>query len=252
MEFRGPSATAGYFRNETKTRELFHGSWLDSGDRGYMAGGEVYITGRIKDIIIRAGRHIYPQEIEEAIAELPGIRKGCVAVFGVADRTSGTERVVILARDTRERSCGPRSAAGARSTDSYGHRRYAARRSHPRAAADRAEDIERQDTPERGQRRFMKQGGLGRGSECHGFSCCACRLPRPPAICAAGWRLPRDPLRNLVVDRHAVEFGGRMARRDGAAPGRLAMARGAKYCPRCARGDRDAGRRQGPRPAAVD
>ena len=101
LEFRGPSATSGYFRNETKTRQLFHGGWLDSGDRAYMAGGEVYITGRFKDIIIRAGRHIYPQEIEEAIAEIPGIRKGCVAVFGVADRASGTERVVILA-ETRE------------------------------------------------------------------------------------------------------------------------------------------------------
>ena len=113
LEFRGPSATAGYFHNETKTRELFHGSWLDSGDRGYMAGGEVYITGRIKDIIIRAGRHIYPQEIEEAIAEVPGIRKGCVAVFGVADRTSGTERVVILA-ETRESDPAARAALQAR------------------------------------------------------------------------------------------------------------------------------------------
>jgi 1-acyl-sn-glycerol-3-phosphate acyltransferase len=109
LEFRGPSATSGYFRNEAKTRELFHGGWLDSGDRAYMAGGEVYITGRIKDIIIRAGRHIYPQEIEEAIAEIPGIRKGCVAVFGTADRASGTERVVILA-ETRESDPAARAA----------------------------------------------------------------------------------------------------------------------------------------------
>ena len=113
LEFRGPSATSGYFRNEKKTRELFHGGWLDSGDRAYMAGGEVYITGRIKDIIIRAGRHIYPQEIEEAIAEVPGIRKGCVAVFGVADRTSGTERGVILA-ETRESDAAARAALHAR------------------------------------------------------------------------------------------------------------------------------------------
>lgn len=97
LEFRGPSATAGYFRNETKTRALFHGGWLDSGDRAYMAEGEVYLTGRIKDVIIRAGRHIYPQEIEEAVAAIPGIRKGCAAVFGVTDRASGTERIVILA-----------------------------------------------------------------------------------------------------------------------------------------------------------
>jgi 1-acyl-sn-glycerol-3-phosphate acyltransferase len=100
LEFRGPSATSGYFRNDTKTRELLHGDWLDSGDRAYMANGEVYLTGRIKDIIIRAGRHIYPQEIEEAVAEIPGIRKRGVAVFGATDRASGTERVVVLAETT--------------------------------------------------------------------------------------------------------------------------------------------------------
>jgi 1-acyl-sn-glycerol-3-phosphate acyltransferase len=101
LEFRGPSATRGYFRNEAKTRELVHDGWLDSADRAYMAGGDVYITGRIKDIIIRAGRHLYPQEIEEAVADTPGIRKGGVAVFGVTDKASGTERVVVLA-ETRE------------------------------------------------------------------------------------------------------------------------------------------------------
>ena len=74
LEFRGPSATRGYFSNQIKTRELFHDGWLDTGDRAYVAGGDVYITGRIKDIIIRAGRHLYPQEIEEAVADIPGIR----------------------------------------------------------------------------------------------------------------------------------------------------------------------------------
>jgi 1-acyl-sn-glycerol-3-phosphate acyltransferase len=97
LEFRGPSATSGYFRNEAKTRELFRDGWLDSGDQAYMAGGEVFVTGRIKDIIIRAGRHIYPQEIEEAVGEIPGLVKNGVAVFGIPDRASGTERVVVLA-----------------------------------------------------------------------------------------------------------------------------------------------------------
>jgi len=109
LEFRGPSATSGYFRNEARTRALFHGTWLDSGDRAYIAGGEVYITGRVKDIIIRAGRHLYPQEIEEAIGAIPGVRKGCVAVFGIADPASGTERVVILA-ETRETDPSARAA----------------------------------------------------------------------------------------------------------------------------------------------
>src|SRR5215831_8460873 len=76
LEFRGPSQTSGYFRNEAKTRELFHDGWVRTGDRAYLAGGDIFITGRIKDIIIRAGRNIYPHEVETAIGELPGMRDG--------------------------------------------------------------------------------------------------------------------------------------------------------------------------------
>jgi 1-acyl-sn-glycerol-3-phosphate acyltransferase len=97
LEFRGPSATSGYFRNDIKTRELFHDGWLDSGDQAYVANGNVFVTGRIKDIIIRAGRHIYPQEIEEAVGAIAGIIRNGVAVFGMSDPSSGTERTVILA-----------------------------------------------------------------------------------------------------------------------------------------------------------
>jgi 1-acyl-sn-glycerol-3-phosphate acyltransferase len=116
LEFRGPSATAGYFNNEVKTRELFRDGWLDSGDRAYMAGGDVFITGRIKDIIIRAGRHLYPQEIEEAIGYIPGMRKGCVAVFGVADPRSGTESVVIVA-ETSETDASVRASLEAQAQE---------------------------------------------------------------------------------------------------------------------------------------
>ncbi|WP_024878171.1 AMP-binding protein [Methylosinus sp. LW3] len=97
LEFRGPSATTGYFHNEEKTKSLIRGGWLDSGDRAYMAGGEIFVTGRVKDIVIRAGRHLYPQEIEEAVAALPGIRKGCVAAFGAPDVETGTERLIVVA-----------------------------------------------------------------------------------------------------------------------------------------------------------
>ena len=81
IEFRGPSATQGYFCNEEKNRTLFDGDWLDTGDLGYIAGGSLFITGRVKDIIIKAGRNIYPEEIEEIVGDIDGVRKGCVAVF---------------------------------------------------------------------------------------------------------------------------------------------------------------------------
>jgi 1-acyl-sn-glycerol-3-phosphate acyltransferase len=114
--FRGPSATSGYFQNETKTRELFRNGWLDSGDQGYMADGELFVTGRIKDMIIRAGRHIYPQEIEEAVGDIPGIIKHGVAVFGSSDPSSGTERTVVMA-ETSEDNPARRTALEARARE---------------------------------------------------------------------------------------------------------------------------------------
>ena len=101
LQFRGPSATSGYFRNEEKTSELKDGDWLESGDRAYLAHGEVFVTGRSKDLIIRAGRNIHPHELELAVGDIAGIRKGCVAAFGVTDTALGTEKIVIVA-ETRE------------------------------------------------------------------------------------------------------------------------------------------------------
>jgi acyl carrier protein len=97
VEFRGPSTTAGYHRNRAATRRLFDGDWLDSGDLGYLADGELYLTGRVKDVIIRAGRNLHPAELEEAVGAVPGVRRGCVAVFPTTDPTVGTERLVVLA-----------------------------------------------------------------------------------------------------------------------------------------------------------
>ena len=101
LQFRGPSTTSGYYRNPDDTRKLFSNGWVNTGDLAYMAGGDIFLTSRAKDIIIRGGRNIYPHEVEEVIGDMPGIRKGCVAVFGSTDTESGTERIVILA-ETRE------------------------------------------------------------------------------------------------------------------------------------------------------
>ncbi|MBY0320842.1 MAG: AMP-binding protein [Reyranella sp.] len=97
LQFYGPSASSGYLDNPVKTAELFDGPWLNSGDLAYVAGGDVFITGRSKDIIIRAGRHIYPEELEAAVGDLAGVRKGCVAVFGTTDQEAGTERLAVVA-----------------------------------------------------------------------------------------------------------------------------------------------------------
>ena len=109
IEFRGPSTTAGYHRNPAANRALFDGEWLRSGDRGYIAGGELCITGRDKDLIVRAGRNLYPYDLEAAAGEVEGVRKGCVAVFACADPATGTERLVVVA-ETREADPGRRRA----------------------------------------------------------------------------------------------------------------------------------------------
>ena len=95
IQFQGPSATAGYFRNPSLTRQLLHGAWRDTGDLGFLSEGELYLTGRVKDVIIRAGQHLHPQGIEQAVGEVPGIRRGRVAAFGT--HSQGTERLVVVA-----------------------------------------------------------------------------------------------------------------------------------------------------------
>ena len=99
IQFRGPSTMQGYFENPEATAAVTHdGGWIDSGDLGFLdEAGDLYVTGRAKDVIIAAGRNIYPQEVEEAVAEVPGIRRGCVAAFGVQDARTGTERLVVVA-----------------------------------------------------------------------------------------------------------------------------------------------------------
>ncbi|MCL7487411.1 MAG: AMP-binding protein [Desulfobulbaceae bacterium] len=106
LQFKGPSATSGYYRNPEKTRLLFQDGWLDSGDLGYMADGDVFVTSRVKDMIIKGGRNVYPHELEEAVGNIQGIRKGSVAVFGSRDPDSGTERLIVLAESRKKDPAG--------------------------------------------------------------------------------------------------------------------------------------------------
>lgn len=101
LQFRGPSAMRGYYRNPQATQAAQCQGWNRTGDLGYWADGELFITGRIKDLIIKAGRNLYPQELEEIAAEVPGVRRGCVAAFAVPEVKTGTEALVLVA-ETRE------------------------------------------------------------------------------------------------------------------------------------------------------
>jgi 1-acyl-sn-glycerol-3-phosphate acyltransferase len=116
IEFRGPSVTSGYFRNSAATQHALHDGWMDSGDLGYLADGDLFVTGRRKDLIIKAGRNLYPQEVEEIVGRVSGIRRGCVAAFGVPDPAIGTERLVVVA-ESREALAAERSRLEAAAQD---------------------------------------------------------------------------------------------------------------------------------------
>lgn len=103
--FRGPSTFKGYYRNpEATARVKLADGWVDSGDLGYMSEGELYISGRVKDLIIKGGRNYYPHEIEAAAGGVPGIRQGCVAAFSIRDDGQGTESIVVVAETKEERA----------------------------------------------------------------------------------------------------------------------------------------------------
>jgi 1-acyl-sn-glycerol-3-phosphate acyltransferase len=113
LVFRGPSTMPGYYRKPEETAAItLPGGWLDSGDLAYRADGELFITGRGKDLIIKAGRNLVPQEIEELVASVPGIRRGCVVAFGISRPELGTESLAVVAetrvmdRADRERLAG--------------------------------------------------------------------------------------------------------------------------------------------------
>jgi fatty-acyl-CoA synthase len=141
--FRGPSATTSYYQNQAATAALFpqgpadaalhaknSGSlngnglpnaaaefaWVNSGDRAYIANGELYVTGRVKDIIIKGGRNLYPNEVEDFAAGIEGIRKGCIVAFGIKDQSSGTEKMIVVA-ESRETDAAKRNAMAAKVTE---------------------------------------------------------------------------------------------------------------------------------------
>jgi acyl-CoA synthetase (AMP-forming)/AMP-acid ligase II len=97
----GPSITRGYFANPDLTAALLRGGWLDTGDLGFLHQGDLYITGRKKDLIIIRGRNIAPQEIEALAAGTPGLRIGCIVAGGLVIEGEGEQLIVLAEKDAR-------------------------------------------------------------------------------------------------------------------------------------------------------
>ncbi len=87
----------GYYHRQDLDHKTFHDGWYLTGDLGYIANGEVYVTGRKKDLIIVGGKNIYPQDLETLASEVEGVHPGRVVAFGIPNEAAGTEDVVLLA-----------------------------------------------------------------------------------------------------------------------------------------------------------
>jgi fatty-acyl-CoA synthase len=92
----GPSVTPGYYRDEELTARTIRDGWLHTGDVGYLANGELFVCGRVKDIIIINGRKYHPQDLEWGIDDLAGIRRGRVVAFGTVDRGRADRAVIVV------------------------------------------------------------------------------------------------------------------------------------------------------------
>lgn len=108
---RSPSLMGGYFKNAEATLKAFADDFFLTGDLGYRDNGDLYVTGRIKDLIITAGRNIYPQDIESVVNDMPHTADGRCVAFGVADEGRGTEQIVILAELKPDSAISLRKAA---------------------------------------------------------------------------------------------------------------------------------------------
>ena len=87
----------GYYNRPDATQKAFLDGWYLTGDYGYVSNGEVYVTGRKKDMIIVGGKNVYPQDLEMLVYEVDGVHPGRAVAFGIYDEQAGTEEVVIVA-----------------------------------------------------------------------------------------------------------------------------------------------------------
>jgi fatty-acyl-CoA synthase len=96
IALRSNCMLTGYYHRENATAQAMQDGWFFTGDLGYIADGELYITGRQKDLIIVGGKNIYPQDIEHILNSIPGVHPGRTVAFGVMNESLGTEDIAVI------------------------------------------------------------------------------------------------------------------------------------------------------------
>jgi fatty-acyl-CoA synthase len=97
---KSPSLSSGYYNNPEATAAAIRKGWLHSGDMGFMLDGMLFISGRIKEMIIKRGKNIYPYDVERIASTVKGVRLGCCAAFDVHNEEQGTEDLVLVCETT--------------------------------------------------------------------------------------------------------------------------------------------------------
>jgi acyl-CoA synthetase (AMP-forming)/AMP-acid ligase II len=97
---RGPFLMSGYFGDQAATECAVKDGWLDTGDLGFVEQGELFVCGRSKDVVIVRGRNHAPQEFEDALEAIEGVRTGCAVALGFVPEGETDERLLLLVETT--------------------------------------------------------------------------------------------------------------------------------------------------------
>jgi fatty-acyl-CoA synthase len=112
LQIKGTSVMAGYYKRPDVNEATFDGEWLRTGDLAYLVDGELVLCGRIKDVIIVAGRNVFPEDVERSVAEVDGVRAGNVIAFGVNGKRK--EGIVVVAETKTDDQDAVRDTVAAR------------------------------------------------------------------------------------------------------------------------------------------
>lgn len=96
IEVQSVSLFDGYRHNESATAKVFRDNWFVTGDMGYVRNNELFVIGREKDLIIVAGKNIYPEDVEDAVGRVDGVTAGRAVAFEMDDEQRGTGQIAVI------------------------------------------------------------------------------------------------------------------------------------------------------------